>query len=100
MEQQREVSRRSYPSGVPCWVDTRQPDVEAAMDFYGGLFGWEFEDTAASGAAGRYVIATLDGREAGAIAGHAPGVPAWNTYISVDDADAAVRHLLSIGATL
>lgn len=100
MEQQREVARRTYPSGVPCWVDTQQPDVDAAMDFYGGLFGWEFEENAPFGAAGRYVIAKLDGQEAGAIAGHETGVPAWNTYISVEDADAAARHLLSIGATL
>ena len=100
MEQQRKVGRRSYPAGVPCWVDTQQPDVEAAMAFYGGLFGWEFEDAAKPGAAGRYVIANLDGQEAGAIAGLEHGVPAWNTYVSVEDADAAARHLLSAGATL
>ncbi|KRE64100.1 glyoxalase [Arthrobacter sp. Soil736] len=100
MEQQREVTRRTYPSGVPCWVDTLQPDVEAAIDFYGGLFGWEFEDAAPSGAAGRYVIAKLDGQEAGAIAGPGTGVPAWHTYVSVEDADAAARHLLKVGATL
>lgn len=100
MEQQRKVGRRSYPAGVPCWVDTQQPDVEAAMAFYGGLFGWEFEDAAKPGAAGRYVIANLDGQEAGAIAGLEHGVPAWNTYVSVEDADSAARHLLSAGATL
>ena len=33
-----------YIPGVPCWVDTTQPDPEAAVAFYGGLFGWEFED--------------------------------------------------------
>ena len=36
--------RDGYIPGVPCWVDTSQPDPEAAVDFYGGLFGWEFED--------------------------------------------------------
>jgi hypothetical protein len=30
---------RTYPHGVPCWVDTEQPDVDAALAFYGGLFG-------------------------------------------------------------
>jgi predicted enzyme related to lactoylglutathione lyase len=100
MEQPRQVIRRSYPPGVPCWVDTQQPDVEAAMAFYGGLLGWEFEDAASPGATGRYVIAKLDGQEAGAIAGPGTGVPAWHTYVAVDDADAAARHLLSIGATL
>jgi uncharacterized protein len=32
-----------YIGGVPCWVDASEPDPEAAVDFYGGLFGWEFE---------------------------------------------------------
>ena len=36
--------RDGYIAGVPCWVDTSQPDPDAAADFYGGLFGWEFED--------------------------------------------------------
>jgi predicted enzyme related to lactoylglutathione lyase len=33
-----------YIPGVPCWVDASEPDPEAALDFYGGLFGWEFEN--------------------------------------------------------
>jgi hypothetical protein len=24
------TTERSYPTGVPCWVDTDQPDVDAA----------------------------------------------------------------------
>ena len=99
MAQQPEVTHRTYPAGVPCWVDTQQPDVEAAMHFYGGVFGWEFEDTAPAGG-GRYVVATLNGQEAAAITGPGSAMAAWNTYVSVDDADAAVRHLLAVGATL
>ena len=41
--------RDGYIPGVPCWVDTSQPDPEAALDFYGGLFGWEFEDVMPAG---------------------------------------------------
>ena len=33
---------RTYPHGVPCWVDTGQSDLEQAQHFYGGLFGWTF----------------------------------------------------------
>src|SRR5262249_55558958 len=36
----RMPERDGYIPGVPCWVDTSQPDPEAALDFYGGLFGW------------------------------------------------------------
>ena len=115
MAQQPEVAPRSYPAGVPCWVDTQQPDVAAAMHFYGGVFGWEFEDIAPAGGTGGYVIATLNGREAAAVTGPRTGAPGsvaagsvaagsdaatWNTYVSVDEADSAVRHLLSAGATL
>ena len=31
---------RRYPQGVTCWVDTEQPDLDAASQFYAGLFGW------------------------------------------------------------
>jgi len=31
---------RSYPHGVPSWVDTEQPDPDAARRFYAELFGW------------------------------------------------------------
>jgi len=31
-----------YPPGAPCWVDTLQPDPNAALEFYGRLLGWEF----------------------------------------------------------
>ncbi len=29
------MTNRTYPPGVPCWVDTEQSDVEAATAFYG-----------------------------------------------------------------
>jgi uncharacterized protein len=51
------TERDGYQSGVPCWVDTAQPDPDAAMRFYGGLFGWEFEGPAPM--AGRGVPATI-----------------------------------------
>ena len=33
------LERTEYPPGVPCRIDTAQPDPEAATRFYGGLFG-------------------------------------------------------------
>ena len=44
--------RDGYIPGVPCWIDTSQPDPEAAVAFYGGLFGWEFEDVMPPGSPG------------------------------------------------
>src|SRR5438874_2530059 len=37
-------TREDYPAGVPCWVDTNQPDPVDAARFYSGLFGWQTED--------------------------------------------------------
>ncbi len=94
------MTNRTYPPGVPCWVDTEQPDVEAATAFYGGIFGWTFEDAMPPGEPGRYVIAKLDGQDVGAISGPRQGAAAWNTYVSVDDADAVAQRLVSAGATV
>jgi predicted enzyme related to lactoylglutathione lyase len=90
---------RTYPHGVTCWVDSEQPDVEAAQEFYGGLLGWEFTVATPPGAPARYVLATLDGREVAALA-EAETVGGWNTYVAVDDADAAVEQALALGATV
>src|SRR5919202_914253 len=45
--------QRTYPHGVPCWIDTEQPDLAAASQFYGALFGWTFDDAHDAGPAGR-----------------------------------------------
>lgn len=100
MGSQPHAPLRTYPHGVTCWVDTEQPEVDAAIEFYGGLFGWTFEDARPPGAPSRYVIAQLDGRDVGAIAGPTNQPPSWNTYVAVDDADAAVERLAALGATV
>ena len=33
-----------YPDGTFCWVDLGTNDAAGAKTFYGGLFGWEFDD--------------------------------------------------------
>jgi len=89
---------RTYPQGVPCWIDTEQPDPEAAARFYGELFGWEFSNAAPPGAPA-YLIGTLGGADAAAIAaGDAPA--RWNTYIAVTDVDAEVRRIADAGGTV
>jgi predicted enzyme related to lactoylglutathione lyase len=82
--------RDGYIPGVPCWVDTSQPDPQAAVAFYGGLFGWELEDVMPPDAEGRYFTATIRGKSVAAISSSPPGAPpmaVWNTYIAVADAD-------------
>ncbi|MGO4186588.1 VOC family protein [Pseudarthrobacter sp. TAF60_1] len=94
------MTARTYPQGVPCWIDTEQPDVEAAVEFYAGLFGWTCEDVLPPGAPGRYLIAKLDGQDVGGIGSAQEGAAVWSTYVAVDDADAAVQRLVDAGATV
>ena len=95
--------RDGYIAGVPCWVDTAQPDPAAAAVFYGGLFGWEFEDAMPEGSAGRYLMARLRGGEVAAISSLPEGAPAramWNTYIWVDNADEAAAKARAAGGSV
>src|SRR6478735_8187148 len=92
---------RTYPQGVPCWVDTEQPDPEAACRFYEALFGWSFADVMPAEAPGSYFVATLDGEDVAAVAPTADGaVPAWSTYVAVDDADATAAAVTAAGGAV
>jgi uncharacterized protein len=82
--------RNGYPAGVTCWVDTEQPNPEAATEFYGGLFGWEFEDRMPADQPGHYFVGRLRGLDVAAIGSRPTGAtwpPTWNTYVWVDSAD-------------
>ena len=84
------AERDGYIPGVPCAVDTRQPDPEAAVDFYRGLFGWEFEDVMPPESKSKYFVARVRGRDVAAVASSPEGAPQmamWRTYIWVDSAD-------------
>lgn len=89
---------RTYPAGVPSWVDTEQPDLPAAQRFYGELFGWSFTTATPPQAPVQYSIATLDGQDVAGLAAAASGAePVWNTYIAVDDADGTVEQVRAAG---
>ena len=92
--------RDGYIPGVPCWVDTSQPDPQAAVAFYGGLFGWEFQDVMPAGSPGRYFIARVRGGDVAAVGSQPDGAPptaAWNTYVWVESADAAAAKVREAG---
>ena len=95
--------RDGYIPGVPCWVDTSQPDPEAATDFYGGLYGWEFEDVMPEDSDGKYFIASLHGGRVAAVGSIPEGAPemaVWNTYIWVDSADETASKARDAGGTI
>ncbi len=95
--------RNGYIPGVPCWVDTSQPDPKAALDFYRGLFGWEFEDVMPPGAPGEYFIARIRGGDVAAVGSVPEGLPPvalWNTYVWVESADAIAATARDAGGAV
>jgi uncharacterized protein len=92
--------RDGYIPGVPCWIDTSQPDPEAAVAFYSGLFGWEFEDVMPPESPGKYYTARLRGGDVAAVGSIPEGAPPtamWNTYIWVESADQTASEVLDAG---
>ncbi|HXH33841.1 MAG TPA: VOC family protein [Plantibacter sp.] len=93
---------RTYPSGVTSWIDLESSELDAAMSFYGALFGWTFEQATPPTAPLRYVIAKLDGSDVAGFGETAPGgaPSAWNTYVAVDDIEAACAAVELAGGTV
>jgi predicted enzyme related to lactoylglutathione lyase len=91
---------QEHHAGKAIFVELVTPDLAAAKRFYGGLFGWTFRDLAAAGTA--YAEAMLDGEPvAGLLQKAVPSTdrrqPAWLTYLSVRDVDAAKQTALLNG---
>ncbi len=92
--------RTSYEPGTPCWVDVGVPDLDAAIAFYTGLFGWDVERSDVPDLP--YAQFTLRGQR---VAGVGPQEsaempPFWTVYVSVTDADASLAAVEAAGGTV
>jgi predicted enzyme related to lactoylglutathione lyase len=100
-----------HKHGTFSWIELATKDAEAAKRFYGGLFGWTFEDMPA-GPGMIYSMAKLDGKVLGALyqmntkpegqmatSGPAQGaMPShWASYVTVDDVDARTKKVAAAG---
>ena len=95
--------RDHYLPGVPCWVDTSQPEPEAVLDFYSGLFGWEFESVMPADVPGEYFMARKGGGNVAAVGSIPQGAPQmamWNTYVAVASADETAAKVRDAGGTV
>jgi predicted enzyme related to lactoylglutathione lyase len=95
--------RDGYIPGVPCWVDTGHPDPDGVLDFYRGLFGWEFEDAMPPGSEGKYFMARIRGGDVAAVGSIPEGTPQtarWNSYVWVDSADEAAEKARAAGGSV
>ena len=97
------LERDGYPSGVPCWIDIVQPDLDATMAFYGDLFGWTYEVRTPEGVPQRYAYARLDGLIVGGLGGppqHDAERAGWTSYVWVDSTDEAIARVHANGGRL
>jgi predicted enzyme related to lactoylglutathione lyase len=98
------TTRITYPPGVPCWVETLHTDPQAAVAFYAGLFGWEVVGPGPMpDAVGEYYVARVDGHDVAGIATRPLGsdaLPAWTTYIRVEDVDASAARARRAGGAV
>ncbi len=92
--------RESYDAGIFSWTDIGTTDVDAAKAFYSGLFGWTTEDSATPDG-GTYTMAMVDGLPVAGLSVlmQEGQPPAWNAYVTVDNADAAAAKAAELGGT-
>lgn len=96
---------KKYPDGLFSWVDLSTSDQEGAKAFYGGLFGWEFDDRPISEGM-VYTMCLIDGYSVAGIGPLPPdlqaqGVPPnWASYVKHDDADTIAAKITEAGGTV
>jgi predicted enzyme related to lactoylglutathione lyase len=86
--------------GTPNWLDIGAPDIDAAVAFYTGVFGWTFQS--AGPEAGGYGFFQLDGRTVGAIGPltEEGANSAWTVYFHTPDADATAKAVRQAGGAV
>jgi predicted enzyme related to lactoylglutathione lyase len=108
--------RTEHPHGTFSWADLSTDDFEGAKTFYGGLFGWDFDDMPTGEGDGDgdgegdgngdgdgdeamlYSMAKLDGKAVGAVFKGDGSLPVhWNSYVTVDDVDAMPEKVKAAG---
>jgi len=99
------AERTQYAPGTFSWIDLATTDQDAAKQFYGQLFGWSAVDNPV-GDGVVYSMMQLDGKDVAGIGPQpeqqrdAGAPPAWNSYVTVDSADAAADRAQKLGGTV
>ncbi|MGW1951514.1 VOC family protein [Streptomyces sp. NPDC001920] len=90
-----------HAPGTPCWVSLMVHGLAATQEFYGALFGWEFQPGPQQ--LGPYVRALLNGEEVAGIGQLPPDrhLPiAWTPYLASHDADQTAHTVRLCGGTV
>jgi len=84
--------------GAFMWADLITPDKDRAKDFYGGLFGWTWQETGEE--FGNYTIVSNGEEQIGGFMNpmQPETPPNWMIYFAVDDAQATFDAATKAGA--
>ena len=92
----------NYHFGKFVWFDLVTDDVPAAMNFYGSLFGWEFDGGQRKDPV--FTLIKLNGKSIGGIVYHErtgeESEARWLSYVSVADVDETAKKIQSMGGTI
>jgi len=95
-------------TGKIVWHDLLTTDIEGSRKFYGGLFGWAFEEVPISlgfGQSGNYLLIRHKGELVGGMVdterlGTKVNNSQWVVLMSVDDVDAAAQNVVDAGGEI
>jgi uncharacterized protein len=91
----------NQPNGTPTWIDLGIPDLDRAMEFYGAVFGWEFD--VGPEESGRYTTCLVRGKPVAAIMPNPDPAATdfwWNVYLATDDCAGTAKRVVDAGGTL
>jgi hypothetical protein len=80
-------------------LELNTTDLKKAQAFYGGLFGWEFQDMD-MGPMGIYSTFKPDSGPGGGMYSSPQGDRGWAAYVGVDDIKAATAKAKALGAEI
>jgi predicted enzyme related to lactoylglutathione lyase len=85
--------------GAFSWSELMTPDPAVAREFYGALFGWQFDEMKMP--EGTYHVIKVGDTSVGGIMATPPSSggmpPMWGCYVTVADADAAAKRCVALG---
>lgn len=89
----------AWPEGTPSWADAGVPEIDATVNYYQDLFGWQV--LPGDPATGNYRMCLLNGKPAAALSPPMPGAEghpaAWTVYITSHDLEATCEKITTAG---
>ncbi len=95
-----------YQHGLFTWADLSAQDPASASAFYSSMFGWDAEDQHDADGNYIYTMFSLLGKSVAGLGAQPPALaeqgvpPMWNSYVSVDNVDAAIEQWTAAGGAV